>query len=373
MELITVDHTSIMLLGMLIMSCLLSCWAFLFSYKVNNDSANAASCTPLRWWAGALSIVLFLGFLCCAIFRFSDDKLTALNFHITVIDMLALPISGIVLVQVVAPQHITKIRVISNLLPSIILCPLCWWINQYWYTYTIAIVMVGYILAMMVYIMIVGSRYEHHLKEEYSSLQGRSVKWLINVIIFMALIVLEFALFSTQRSIWDQLIYYAISVVAWNLVFIRLWNTVLQRENSHVKEMDIDEWKQEQAQEQEEQNQSKQSLLSEDTVLFTQRLNELCEQEHIYCQDDLTRDELARRIGMSHTTFSRLLKETTGQNFYEYINNLRIEKATQLIREGKMDIGSIGQSVGYRYRSTFYRAFAAVHGCTPSEFAEQKR
>lgn len=367
MEIISLNHLTIVLAGMLIMTCVLGSIAFLHGKRwSSNIQLNDHPSTPLRWWAGALSVVLTIGFTASATFNFPDNALAALNFHIIAVDMLLLPLSAIVMVLIVAPQHITWTRILVNFVPFIILCPLCWVINQSWYTYAVALGMVGYIIAMMVYIMIVGTHYEKTLMDEYSSLQGRSTKWLLSVLVFMVLILLDFALFSAYRSGWDRLLYNSLNLVAWNIVFSRIHATVLLREKADAYELDVKELARE-----EEEEKERELLMSEDTETFTKRLNELINRDQVYNQDDLTRDDLAKLMGMSHTTFSKLLKVTTGQNFYEYINGLRIDKATELIKEGKMDVWSVGQAVGYRYRSTFYRAFAAKHGCTPAEYVEK--
>jgi len=354
---------------MLIMTCLISSWILLLGKRIaNRYQLNENPASPLRWWAGSLAVVLAIGFTLTSLVTFPDDKLAALNYHIVCIDMLLLPLGAIVMVLLVAPQRITWVRFLSNIIPFIVLCPLCWVVNQQWFSYAIALLMTGFMIAMMIYIMVVGTHYERELREEYSSLQGRSTKWLINVLIFMVLVLLDFTLFSMNRSVWDKLFYVLLNLFVWNIVFSRIYTTVLQRETSHTQPLDETE----QETEDNVPEKEKTLLVSEDTVLFTKRLNELCKKDKVYSQDDLTRDDLARLMGMSHTTFSKLLKVTTGLNFYEYINSLRIEKATELIQAGKMDVWSIGQEVGYRYRSTFYRAFAAKHGCTPAEYAERK-
>jgi len=367
MDLISIEHITTLLAGMLIMTCTMGACTFLWSKRMSgNIQLDSHPSTPLRWWTGAVAAIAALGFTTVTLVTLPESTLDILNFHIVCIDMPILPMAAIVMVLTVAPQHITWTRILYNLIPFLILCPLCLVINQPWYTYSVVAAMVGYLIAMMVYMMIVGKRYENQLKDEYSSLKGRSTRWLISVIIFMVLILTDFALFIAYQSGWDTL-YYAVHLVAWNVVLFHLWSTVLLREKN-TYEIDVDELAKEEAEEKE-----RGPLMSEDTETFTKRLTELIETEQIYSQDDLTRDDMARMMGMSHTTFSKLLKVTTGQSFYEYINGLRIDKATEMINEGKMDIWSIGQIVGYRYRSTFYRAFAAKHGCTPAEYTEKEK
>jgi len=369
MVLINLSHITIILAGMLIMTCLgATLTFFLFKRISRRILSHSKHSTPLRWWAGILFLVLMLGFLTIAIVSYPDDPFASLNLHIVAIDMLILPLGAIVMVLLVAPQHITWARVLGNIVPFIVLCPWCIILNQVWYTYMIAIGMVGYILAMMIYTMVHGVRYERAIKDEYSSLQGRSVKWLFGIVAYMGLVLLNFLLFTINHSRFDGIIYFGLNLIAWNIAYAHMWQTVMARENAHSKELDVDEMEREKKEEKE-----RGPLLSEDTESFTNRLTELIEKDKIYSQDDLTRDDLARLMGMSHTNFTKLLKETTGQSFYEYINSLRIDTATQMIKEGKMDVWSIGQAVGYRYRSTYYRAFAAKHNCTPAEYTEKEK
>ena len=45
---------------------------------------------------------------------------------------------------------------------------------------------------------------------------------------------------------------------------------------------------------------------------------------------DISLDDVSREVNISPYYFSKLFKETTGENFIEYLTNLRMDKAKEL-------------------------------------------
>mgnify|MGYP000425264224 CR=1 FL=1 len=68
--------------------------------------------------------------------------------------------------------------------------------------------------------------------------------------------------------------------------------------------------------------------------------------------------------------FSIFFKETMGKSFSSYLEKLRLEKAKKLIAEGKWDMETIAQMVGYGSSATFRRAFKRAYGIAPSAWKE---
>ena len=66
---------------------------------------------------------------------------------------------------------------------------------------------------------------------------------------------------------------------------------------------------------------------------------------------------MADYFDMSVSNFSHHFKKTMGQNFKEYIDQLRIQKSIQLLRDSEETLESISQQVGYTNTSSFIRSF----------------
>lgn len=75
---------------------------------------------------------------------------------------------------------------------------------------------------------------------------------------------------------------------------------------------------------------------------------------------------IAQEFHMSESYFSQYFKRYMDQNFSKYLENLRINKACELIRQTDSTIEEIAETVGYTSGLSFRRAFKKVIGVTPS-------
>ena len=105
--------------------------------------------------------------------------------------------------------------------------------------------------------------------------------------------------------------------------------------------------------------------------------NRLVAQAQVYIQEnyqkDLSLDEVSRRMDLSPYYFSKLFKEETGNNFVEYVTDLRMQKAKELLAEDGKSMKEICISVGYGDPNYFSRIFKKNTGVTPTEYRESMR
>ena len=79
---------------------------------------------------------------------------------------------------------------------------------------------------------------------------------------------------------------------------------------------------------------------------------------------DICRDNL---VGRSY--LQKVFREKTGGGAMEYFGSMKIEKAQELIREGRHNFTEISALLGYTSIHYFSRHFKKVTGMTPSEYA----
>ena len=89
-----------------------------------------------------------------------------------------------------------------------------------------------------------------------------------------------------------------------------------------------------------------------------------------YTSADLSLKKLAEICGMSVSNVSKIFKEVSGINFYDYLCRLRMETAKELLRAKKFGMDDIARRVGYENVYSFKRAFARYEGIKPDEYAE---
>jgi AraC-like DNA-binding protein len=67
----------------------------------------------------------------------------------------------------------------------------------------------------------------------------------------------------------------------------------------------------------------------------------------------------------------RLFKEETGQSPLQYLHDLRLAHACQLLVREFKNVQKIAEEVGFRQVGYFNRVFKACYGCTPSAYRRQ--
>jgi AraC-like DNA-binding protein len=83
---------------------------------------------------------------------------------------------------------------------------------------------------------------------------------------------------------------------------------------------------------------------------------------------DIPLEHGAYIANMAPAYFSHIFKKETGQTFIDFVNEVRIERAMELIRRDTHTITQIGFQVGFHHMSHFIRTFKKRTGITPTEY-----
>lgn len=83
---------------------------------------------------------------------------------------------------------------------------------------------------------------------------------------------------------------------------------------------------------------------------------------------DASLDEAARRVHITPSYLSKLFKEYTGQNFSDYLSQIRMDEACLLLKNRSYKMYEIAGRVGYDNPKNFSRAFKNRYGITPQEY-----
>lgn len=87
-------------------------------------------------------------------------------------------------------------------------------------------------------------------------------------------------------------------------------------------------------------------------------------------QKNLTQEFLSCLFYMNRSYLSTLFKNKTGKKFVDYLNDIRIEKAKELLRQSDRKMYQIAKSVGYDNIKYFFRIFKKKEGVTPEQYRE---
>jgi AraC-like DNA-binding protein len=79
-------------------------------------------------------------------------------------------------------------------------------------------------------------------------------------------------------------------------------------------------------------------------------------------------DEVADLVNMSVISLSRLIKQSTGKSFIEFLIEVRLGSATRQLIESNKNVTQICYDCGFNNISNFNRIFKKYRNCTPTEF-----
>lgn len=91
-----------------------------------------------------------------------------------------------------------------------------------------------------------------------------------------------------------------------------------------------------------------------------------------FSHQDLSVRHIGEAFSMNPDYVSRKFREATGKSISEFLSDVRVEKAKQLLRESDELIADIAEMVGFTSYRTFVRVFTEIVGVTPNKFKTMK-
>ena len=85
---------------------------------------------------------------------------------------------------------------------------------------------------------------------------------------------------------------------------------------------------------------------------------------------DLTLEELSKITSIPQRTLSAIINRHHHKNFFEYINEHRVERAAELLLDKTLNLSvlDIMEEAGFNSKSAFNRFFKKSKGMTPTQF-----
>ena len=117
--------------------------------------------------------------------------------------------------------------------------------------------------------------------------------------------------------------------------------------------------------------------LNSDSAQPAARIGDRAEPAEIWKARRLIRDQLdseisltkiAISVNMSANYLSEKFKKVTGVNFVDYVGEMRIAKARDLLRNSNLRVSEIAFAVGFQSLSQFNRIFKKFTRKSPTQF-----
>ena len=87
-----------------------------------------------------------------------------------------------------------------------------------------------------------------------------------------------------------------------------------------------------------------------------------------HCSEEVRLSEVASQFDMSVRSFNRRFKLATGQTPLQYLQNVRVDMARELLQSSNLSVNEIAEKVGYQDMGHFTALFKKFLATTPSEY-----
>lgn len=222
-------------------------------------------------------------------------------------------------------------------------------------------------------------RHSRVIRDQFSSIERISLTWLRNLLIALGMLYLIYVfavLFSGPLGVdkeVDDLMNLAMVIVIYTMGYLGLRQRVIfsQRNIDSASVAELPEKTIEKSAESERKKYQKSALDADMSSALLQELQHYMATEKPYLDSTLTLSQLAEQNRISSNYLSQIINEQTGNNFFDYINQHRVEAAKQLLADptqAEASVLTIAMDAGFNSKSAFYTAFKQHTNVTPSQF-----
>lgn len=106
--------------------------------------------------------------------------------------------------------------------------------------------------------------------------------------------------------------------------------------------------------------------------LSPEALRRVCARLEASAERGISLEELALEAGMSRFHFARAFRRSTGKSPHQYLTELRVERAKQMLAHSDRPIVEIALAAGFGSQSHFTHTFRRATGVTPGDWRRRK-
>lgn len=240
------------------------------------------------------------------------------------------------------------------------------------------VVSILFMFGLMVAMLIMLKKHSKLLKDQYSSLEQRELTWIKQLLYMLITYCLLLPLVVAFTPDFVQDLY----VATYGLLSI-YWIAYNGLYQESSKNLFLEELHRSQVSAyipietilEDEDDQGSELKSTERFVEVLEKVESIMKEKELFLNPDLTIVNIAERIQEHPRLISRSINQMREENFNSYVNRYRVEKAKELLLEGKskhMNIEGIGLESGFKSNSTFYSAFKKCLKTTPMQFLKNQ-
>lgn len=223
------------------------------------------------------------------------------------------------------------------------------------------------VIQILFYIIIISKIIRNHqknIKDTFSSIDKINLSWINHFITFfliLSAVIIFLLIFSKFFSHYNYM-YRMIPVVVVISLYSIGYRGIVQPQ---IFGQSIDE------KDKEPKKYEKSTLTEEESTKYYNQLNLFMKNNKPFLDQELTLTDLSEQVEIPFRYLSQVINEKTGQNFYYFINQYRLDEVKRYLSDPtrkNQSILEIAFEAGFNSKATFNAIFKLVTNLTPSQF-----
>ncbi|WP_394421055.1 helix-turn-helix domain-containing protein [Tenacibaculum mesophilum] len=199
-----------------------------------------------------------------------------------------------------------------------------------------------------------------------------NLKWLENIILVIMVLVLIISVFNLVYIGLPLNLY--LNIITLGVVLFMTYNSLKQKEIFPTNQKHREDIIAIENDDDEIDTNKRKIIKDKELVILKAKLNALMKTKHLYLDNNINLASLAEEMQITSHQLSYVINNGFNQNFYQFINSYRIEKAKKLLMDKsseKLSILGIAFESGFSSKTAFNTTFKKLTNQTPSEFKKQ--
>ncbi len=270
---------------------------------------------------------------------------------------LALPLTGgVVCIGFwLLPAQAKNVMFISGELPAGI-----WPVILALLTFVLILIWLIASFAYLVAILRRLTTYRAYIRQLYSDIEERDLRW-VDVLMVLLILIWAAGAFSLADENFaggtlfvEELL---LALIAGGLLVLNIFAPITPPDlKIEIKEDEPD------------LKYARSALTTDHAAKLAARLETAMQKDTLFLDPTLSLQKLSQHVGALPNHVSQTLNQEIGASFFDYVARWRIEASKPLITAGDASVLTVALEVGFNSRSAFYKAFKREAGMTPKGY-----
>ena len=227
---------------------------------------------------------------------------------------------------------------------------------------TFALILI-WLIASFAYLVAILRRlttYRAYIRQLYSDIEERDLRW-VDVLMVLLILIWAAGAFSLADENFaggtlfvEELL---LALIAGGLLVLNIFAPITPPDlKIEIKEDEPD------------LKYARSALTTDHAAKLAARLETAMQKDTLYLDPTLSLQKLSQHVGALPNQVSQTLNQEIGASFFDYVARWRIEASKPLITAGDASVLTVALEVGFNSRSAFYKAFKREAGMTPKGY-----